>query len=154
MPDRNEQARKILLQRSQFVMSGNILHLVDSKRKHRLRVAVPQHLTKQLLDVSHRGPNGGHFSVSRTYKSLADKCWWEGTYGATQQFVKNCPECAIVSGTGHYTLLGCTLLDSTTLYHASAWLYLILLYYTTLYHGSTWLYLTPLDSTELYHDST
>ena len=102
MPDRDEEAQKVLLQGSQFVMSGNVLHLVDSKRKHRLRVAAPQHLTKQLLDVSHQGPNGGHFSVSRTYKSLADKCWWEGMYGATQQFVKNCPERAIVSGTGQH----------------------------------------------------
>ena len=43
--------------------------------------------------------------------------------------------------------------DSTTLYHASAWLYVILLYSTTLYRGSTWLCLTPLDSNKLYHGS-
>ena len=35
LPDSDEEARKILLQRSEFVMSGNVLHLVDSKRKYR-----------------------------------------------------------------------------------------------------------------------
>ena len=53
------------------------------------------------------------------------------------------------------TWLYFTRLDSTTLYCASTWLYLILhaQLYITLYYGSTWLYLTPLDSTTLYHGS-
>ena len=37
------------------------------------------------------------------------------------------------------------LFDTTSLYHGSTWLYLIL-NSTTLYHGSTWLYLTLLHS--------
>ena len=77
-----------------------MLHFVDSKKKHRVRVAVTKHLTGQVLDVCDRGPHGGHFSVNRTYKSVAGKWWWEGMYGATERFVKNCPECAIVSSTG------------------------------------------------------
>ena len=39
-------------------------------------------------------------------------------------------------------------------YHASTWLYLIVLNSITLYHGSTWLYLTLLNSITLYHGST
>ena len=53
---------------------------------HRSRFAVPKHLTGQVLDVCHRGPHGGHFSVNRTYKSLAGKWWWEGMYGATENW--------------------------------------------------------------------
>ena len=55
------------------------------------------------------------------------------------------------------------LLDSTTLYHGSTWLYyttlqnptMVLLDSTTLYHGSTWLYYTTLQNpTMVLHDST
>ena len=58
----------------------------------------------------------------------------------------NCPCCPPppVSGTD------CT----TTLYHASNWLYLILLNCNTLYHRSTLLYLTLLHSTTALLSST
>ncbi len=67
-----------------------------------MRIAVPGHLTGQILDLCHRGLHGGHFSTDRTYKTLAGRWWWEGMYGATERFVKSCPECAIVSGTGRH----------------------------------------------------
>ena len=47
-----------------------------------------------------------------------------------------------------------SVLDSTTLYHAAAWLYLILLYSTTLYRGSTWPHLTLLHPTMALLSST
>ena len=42
----------------------------------------------------------GHFSGARLYEMLSRKWWWEDLYKDAISFCKNCPECAVVSGTG------------------------------------------------------
>jgi len=53
-----------------------------------------------MLEECHRGRLGGHFSAERVFKSLISQWWWEGMYKDVYLYVKNCPECAIVSGSG------------------------------------------------------
>ena len=102
LPKDDKAARKVILQSSLFTMAKTALCFIDSKKSYRVRVAVPKHLARTVLDLCHRDPSGGHFSANRTYKSLVSKWWWGGMYSDTEQFVKSCPECAIVSGTGHH----------------------------------------------------
>ena len=102
LPEDPKQARKVALQSPLFAMEGESLKFVDSKRKHMVRFVVPVHLRNQVLDECHRGLTGGHFSGKRTYAALSSQWWWEGMYADTVKYVKNCPECAIVSGGGHH----------------------------------------------------
>ena len=53
-----------------------------------------------MIEECHRGRLGGHFSADRVFKSLISQWWWEGMYKDVYLYVKNCPECAIVSGGG------------------------------------------------------
>ena len=48
----------------------------------------------------HSSIMAGHFSGVRLYRSLARRWWWDGMYSDTVDYCKNCPQCAIVSGTG------------------------------------------------------
>ena len=83
-----------------FVITLGALHFMDPKQKHQLWVVVPRHLVQQVLDLCHHGPNGGHYSDNRTYRSLCRRWWWEKMYSGAQQFSANCPECAIVNSSG------------------------------------------------------
>ena len=61
LPDDDHLARKVALQSPLFTMANGVLYMVDTKRKDQSRVAVPKHLRSNILDLHHRGPNGGHF---------------------------------------------------------------------------------------------
>ena len=49
-------------QETGFTLVNGVLHYVDAKNDDRRRVAVPQHLQKQLLEENHSGLYGGHLS--------------------------------------------------------------------------------------------
>ena len=48
----------------------------------------------------HSGCLAGHFSGPRLYKTLASKWWWKCMYRDALEYAKDCPQCAIVKGTG------------------------------------------------------
>ena len=64
------------------------------------RVAVSKHLRQQILYENHGRVMAGHFSGARLYEIVSRKWWWEDLYKDAISFCKNCPECAVVSGTG------------------------------------------------------
>ena len=80
--------------------------LVDTKNhpSPRVRAAIPRHLCINLMEEHHWGPMGSHFSGDRLFSTLALHWWWEGMHWDAVQFVKNCPECAIVRGGGRATI--------------------------------------------------
>ena len=100
LPDDDSRARKIVLQGSQFAAIDEILYFVDPKQKNQRRVAVPEHLRQQILREAHSSPYSGHLSGQRLYNTLTTRWCWEGMFSDANKFVKSCPECAIVTGSG------------------------------------------------------
>ena len=102
LPADPNRFRKIVLLSPQFSLIDDALFLADTsgRRNLRVRAAVPRHLRTQLMEEHHRGPLGSHFSGKRLFSTLSRGWWWEGMHRDTVQFVRNCPECAIVRGGG------------------------------------------------------
>ena len=100
LPDDQVRAKKLVIQESLFTLISDVLYYIDPRRDSRRRVAVPQHLREKLLEETHRGAYGGHFSGERIYKALVLHWWWDGMYADAIAFCKRCPECAIVTGGG------------------------------------------------------
>ena len=74
------------------------------------RVVVLRKLRLQILKEYHGGCLAGHFSGNRLYKTLARHWWWQHMHRDAMDHAKNCPQCAVVEGTGrkvnlHYSLL-------------------------------------------------
>lgn len=92
-------ARKVALQSPLFTIVDDTLYYVDSRRRNR-QVVVPLPHHRKLLEETHAGRYGGHFSGRKLYESLSLHWWWEGMYRDAMEFSKNCPECAIAKGTG------------------------------------------------------
>ena len=102
LPQDDAEARKVVLQSPLFTMYNGMLQYFDSTKWNSLRVVVPAHLQGEVIDQCHRSPCGGHFSAARTHKVLSSKWWWDKMYSTTDQFVKGCPGCAVVSGAGRH----------------------------------------------------
>ena len=100
LPDDPLRARMIAAQEPLFAVVDGILYYIDPKHGNRRRAAVPRHLRRQVLEESHAGPLGGHFSGNRLYNALVLHWWWEGMYVDSVELCKNCPECAIATGVG------------------------------------------------------
>ena len=103
IPTEEKRAKKVVLQQTLFAIVNKILYYVDPKNNHHRRVVVPQHLKGRILNETHCNVTGGHFSGNRTYSALTHKWWWEGMYSDAIEYVENCPERTIVSGSRrHY----------------------------------------------------
>ncbi len=68
-----------------------MLYFVDSKKGGR-RAVLPEMLRKRVIEESHRGPMGGHFSGQRIYNTESRHFWWDSMYTDVHNFVKGCPE--------------------------------------------------------------
>ena len=64
------------------------------------RAVVPT-LKEKLLGNCHGGPLEGYFSGNRLHRMLIHRWWWKGVYKDCVSYCKNCPDCAVVSGSGH-----------------------------------------------------
>ena len=102
LPADATRARKIAAQQSLFAVVDGVLYFIDQKQDNRQRAAVPHQLREQILEENHRSNMGGHFSGRRTYRMLARQWWWNGMYSEALRYVRNCPECAVVAGSGSH----------------------------------------------------
>ena len=100
LPDHEQLAKKIAAQASQFVMIDGILYFIDAKHGNRRRVVVPRQLREKIMQENHSGVMAGHFSGNRLYNFLSRHWWWETMYRDTLNFCKNCPQCAVTTGSG------------------------------------------------------
>ena len=100
LPEDELIARKMALQQSLFTVIDGVLYYVDPKRNNRKRAVVPQSLKKQILERTHAGPFGGHFSGQRMFNVLVSSWWWEHISSDTTKFARACPECTITTGVG------------------------------------------------------
>ena len=100
LPADEKLARKIAAQAPSFCVIHGVLHYLDTKRGHRRRVVVPKQLRTIVMEESHGGPLGGHFFGKKLYTTLVGCWYWERMYLDCMEFARNCPQCAIVSGSG------------------------------------------------------
>ena len=100
LPAEEKRAKIVVAQASMLTMVDDILYYVDPKQENRRRVVVPKQLRKQIMEENHSGPMAGHFSGNRMYNVLVRHWWWQGMYTDTLQHCKNCPQCAVVTGSG------------------------------------------------------
>ena len=96
LPDDPELARQVVSQSCLFTLVEGVLCCVLRGRAP--CPVVPKHLRKQLMDEYHGGPCGSHFSRNKLFRTMSQQWWWQGMYGDIVQFVRNCPECTILSG--------------------------------------------------------
>ena len=100
LPEDEVRARKVATRAPLFAIVDGTLYYIDSRQGCTKRAVVPRHLRRRILEENHAGPFSGHFSGKRLYRSLAPQWWWEGMYTEALAYCKNCPECAIATGTG------------------------------------------------------
>ena len=103
LPAEEKRAKVVVAQASVLTLVDNILYYVDSKQGDKRRIVVPEQLRKQIMEENHSGPMAGHFSGNRLYNVLVRHWWWQGMYTDTLQHCRNCPQCAVVQGSGRRT---------------------------------------------------
>ena len=103
LPDDDQRARYMTLQRSLFTLEDEILYYLDRRQQYCKRAVVPRHLREQVLAQSHSSMMSGHFSGKKTYGALIRHWWWDGMYSDTLRYARNCPDCATVLGGGRRT---------------------------------------------------
>lgn len=100
LPKDRVRAQKIVLQQSLFSVVDGVLYYVDPKQGNRKRAVAPKSLQKRLLEETHSGPFGAHFSGQRIFNVLVTSWWWEHMFTNTTKFSRACTECAITTGVG------------------------------------------------------
>ncbi|XP_065908993.1 uncharacterized protein [Dysidea avara] len=93
-------AKKIVAESTLYALCNNVLYFVGPKQTEISRVVVPQHLRHRIMQEHHDGPLAGHFSGPKLYKSVIRCWWWPHMYTDVMKYADNCPQCAIVEGTG------------------------------------------------------
>jgi len=100
LPESTMYARRIAAQAPLFTLVDEISYYLDNKQPGVRCIVVPKHLREQILQEYHSGNMAGHFSGARLYKTLVRRWWWDGMYTDAINYCKNCPQCAVVTGTG------------------------------------------------------
>ena len=83
-----------------YAIHNDILYYVGPKQTETSRVVVPQRLRKDMMQNYHDGRLAGHFSGPQLYKILVQHWWWPHMYTDAMNYASNCPQCAVVEGTG------------------------------------------------------
>ena len=101
LPDDKTDAKKVVAQAHSFAIVDGVLYFIDVKHNHQKRCVVPKQLRIQLMEENHSGPMAGHFAGEKLYRALTRHWWWPGMYTDVVKYCFNCPQCAIVNGSGH-----------------------------------------------------
>ena len=89
----------MVMQQSLFAIV-DVLYYVDPKRGNRRRATMPLAMRPKLMEQTHSGPYGGHFSGQRMCNAMVTSGWSEGIFSDLVNYAKDCPECAITNGSG------------------------------------------------------
>lgn len=98
-PDDRHLAKKIAAQALQFVVIDETLYFLDAKHGNSRRLVVPRELRDKVMQENHSGVMAGHFSGNRLYNS-SHHWWWYTMCQDTLDFSRNCPRCAVTTGSG------------------------------------------------------
>jgi hypothetical protein len=100
VPNNVQRATSVAAQAASFAIIDKILYFTEKEGKHGCIVA-PGHLRRLIIKEYHGGVYGGHFSVGKLVGAISRKWWWASMYRDVVDYCKNCPDCALVAGTGH-----------------------------------------------------
>jgi transposase InsO family protein len=99
LPLTDQEVDYVLQQSTMHTMMDEILCFLgppteNQIRKLPARMVVPYTLRQDLLYKYHNDPWSGHLSMKRTYGKLATKYYWPRMYSDTNDWIKNCTDCA------------------------------------------------------------
>ena len=100
LPEDIKLASKIVAKATLYAIYNGILYYVGPTQTETSRVVVPQQLRQEIMQNYHDGHLAGHFSGPRLYKTLVQRWWWPHIYTDAMSYANNCPQYAIVDGTG------------------------------------------------------
>uniref|UniRef100_A0A803TGK0 Gypsy retrotransposon integrase-like protein 1 n=1 Tax=Anolis carolinensis TaxID=28377 RepID=A0A803TGK0_ANOCA len=82
-----------------FVLKEGVLyrkstsHKTLNKPETRTQIVVPVNYRKQLLDVAHDNPQGGHLGVRKATQRISKNFFWPGMYQHIKEFCRSCNTC-------------------------------------------------------------
>lgn len=100
LPDDDCQAKKLVMEHSQYALIDQVLHHENPVDHGCWRVVVPAELQPAVLQEVHRGNFGGHFAEKRIYETLRKRYWWKGMRGDVRKYCRSCLECITRRGPG------------------------------------------------------
>ncbi len=100
LPDDHRQAKKLVLERTQFELLDGVLHHENPKLPDLWRIAVPKVMRPALVEEAHAGRFAGHFGERKIYHQLRKSYWWEGMRAEVRRYCRACFTCATRKGTG------------------------------------------------------
>ena len=103
LPEDERQARRMVLERPQFVVVDGVLHYESPDFPGVLRLAVPQSLREALLEETHSKKFAGHFAECKVYTTLRKKYWWDRMRADVRKYCRACLVCATRKGPGRRT---------------------------------------------------
>ena len=74
--DDDEQARELILSRSQYALLDGVLYKIEKDNSR--RVFVPECDHEELFREAHEGVFGGHLRGAKIYSQLSKHYWWPG----------------------------------------------------------------------------
>ena len=99
LPEDAKSAKKLVAEASLFTIVNDVLYYVGPTQTEMSRVVVPHHLLK-VMQEHHDGRLAEHFPGPKLYETLVRRWWWPRMYTDVLDYANNCPQCAIVRGTG------------------------------------------------------
>ena len=100
LPSEEKQARKLVLEGSNFEVIERVLYYDNPAFPGCWRIAVPKSLRPTLLKESHGGKFAGHFAERKIYATLRTKYWWKGMHSDVRRYCRSCLVCASRKGPG------------------------------------------------------
>ena len=64
------------------------------------QVVVPKKYRKQLMQVAHDIPFGGHMEIENTRKRLLQNFFWPGMFKDIADYCRSCPQCQRIVAKG------------------------------------------------------
>ena len=78
LPADEKEARKLVLESSQFSIVDSVMYFADNSLENWLRLAAPTSIHEKLLAENRSGMFSSHFSVKSLYEKLTKRYWWKG----------------------------------------------------------------------------
>ena len=92
LPDQEEKARELILNKAQYEVIDNVLYHIESDKT--LRIVPPTVDRKGLFEAAHRGVLGGHLRTAKMHSQLVRHYWWPHMRVDIVKWTKSCQICA------------------------------------------------------------
>ena len=104
LPEDRVKAQLLVEHSKHFLLFNEVLYY-DNREKlddvgpdydlRPMRIAVSEHLRKQILHEAHGTDFSGHFGISKVYKKLKRWYWWPNLRGDVKKHIHASMQCAV-----------------------------------------------------------